>query len=71
MSMFIPSSIMTASSLSFLGLGVRPPMAEWGGMLQESVKWYRRAPHMMIYPGLALMLVVLGLIRLVMGCELL
>lgn len=60
MSIFIPSAIMTASSLSFLGLGVRPPTAEWGGMLQESVKWYRRAPHMMIYPGLALMLVVFG-----------
>jgi peptide/nickel transport system permease protein len=60
MSIFIPSAIMTASSLSFLGLGVRPPTAEWGGMLQESIKWYRRAPHMMIYPGLALMLVVFG-----------
>ena len=60
MSIYIPSSIMTAASLSFLGLGVRPPTAEWGGMLQESVKWYRQAPHLMIFPGLALMLVVFG-----------
>ncbi len=60
MSIYIPSSIMTAASLSFLGLGVRPPTAEWGGMLQESVKWYRQAPHLMVFPGLALMLVVFG-----------
>lgn len=60
MSIYIPSSIMTAASLSFLGLGVRPPMAEWGAMLQESVKWYRKAPHMMVAPGIALMLVVFG-----------
>ncbi len=60
MSILIPSAIMMAASLSFLGLGVRPPTAEWGSMLQDSVKWFRMAPHMMIFPGLALMLVVFG-----------
>ncbi len=60
MSILIPSAIMMAASLSFLGLGIRPPTAEWGSMLQDSVQWFRRAPHMMIFPGLALMLVVFG-----------
>jgi peptide/nickel transport system permease protein len=56
----IPTAIMTAAGLSFLGLGVVPPMAEWGSMLQNSLQWARRAPHVMVFPGLALMLVVFG-----------
>lgn len=57
-SLLIPSAIMTAASLSFIGLGVTPPTAEWGAMLNNSLTWARRAPHVMIFPGLALMLVV-------------
>ncbi|MDR7491148.1 MAG: hypothetical protein QN122_06820, partial [Armatimonadota bacterium] len=45
---------------SFLGLGVPPPTAEWGAMLQHSLQWSALAPHVMVIPGLALMLVVLG-----------
>lgn len=60
MSLLIPSAIMITAGLSFLGLGVEPPTAEWGSMLQDSLKWARTAPHLMIYPGLALMLVVFG-----------
>jgi peptide/nickel transport system permease protein len=59
-SLLIPGAIMTASTLSFLGLGVQPPTAEWGAMLQNSLQWARLAPHVMIIPGLALMLVVFG-----------
>ena len=59
-SLLIPSAIMTTASLSFLGLGVTPPTAEWGSMLQNSLPWARLAPHVMIFPGLALMLVVFG-----------
>jgi peptide/nickel transport system permease protein len=59
-SLLIPGAIMTAAGLSFLGLGVTPPTAEWGAMLQDSLTWARMAPHMMIFPGLALMLVVFG-----------
>jgi ABC-type dipeptide/oligopeptide/nickel transport system permease subunit len=57
-SLLIPSAIMTAASLSFIGLGVAPPTAEWGAMLNNSLSWARRAPHVMILPGLTLMLVV-------------
>jgi len=60
MSLLIPDAIMTTAALSFLGLGVKPPTAEWGSMLQDSLRWSRLAPHVMIFPGLALMLVVFG-----------
>jgi peptide/nickel transport system permease protein len=59
-SLLIPGAIMTAAGLSFIGLGVPPPTAEWGAMLQLSMTWGRVAPHMTIFPGLALMLVVFG-----------
>lgn len=59
-SLMIPGAIMTVAGLSFLGLGIAPPTAEWGSMLQDSLKWSRLAPHVMIFPGLILMLVVFG-----------
>ncbi len=59
-SLLIPGAIMTAAGLSFIGLGVPPPTPEWGAMLQLSLTWGRLAPHMTIFPGLALMLVVFG-----------
>jgi len=59
-SLLIPGAIMIAAGLSFIGLGVPPPTAEWGAMLQLSMTWGRMAPHMTIFPGLALMLVVFG-----------
>jgi peptide/nickel transport system permease protein len=59
-SLLIPAAIMTTASLAFLGLGVTPPTAEWGSMLQNSLSWARMAPQVMIFPGLALMLVVFG-----------
>lgn len=59
-SLLVPGAIMTAAGLSFIGLGVPPPTAEWGAMLQLSLTWGRLAPHMTIFPGLALMLVVFG-----------
>jgi peptide/nickel transport system permease protein len=58
--LLIPAAILTAASLSFLGLGVPPPTAEWGSMLQNSLQWAALAPHVMVVPGLALMLVVFG-----------
>jgi ABC-type dipeptide/oligopeptide/nickel transport system permease subunit len=59
-SLLVPGAILTAATLSFLGLGVSPPTAEWGAMLQNSLQWARLAPHVMVIPGLALMLVVFG-----------
>lgn len=53
-------SLLTEAGLSFLGLGTRPPQASWGVMLSESRALAEMAPWLMIYPGLAIMLGVLG-----------
>ena len=60
MSLLIPDAIMTTAALSFLGLGVKPPTAEWGSMLQDSMRWARMVPNLMIFPGITLMVVVFG-----------
>ena len=52
--------LLTASGLSFLGLGVQPPSPEWGAMLSNSRAYMITAPHVATVPGLAIMLVVLG-----------
>jgi ABC-type dipeptide/oligopeptide/nickel transport system permease subunit len=52
--------LLTASGLSFLGLGVQPPTAEWGAMLSNARAYIVTAPHAAIVPGLAIMLVVMG-----------
>jgi peptide/nickel transport system permease protein len=52
--------LLQISALSFLGLGVRPPAAEWGAMLSEGRTYLSRAPNMMLFPGGAIFLMVLG-----------
>lgn len=52
--------LLTASGLSFLGLGVQPPRAEWGAMLSTARPYIITAPHVATFPGLAIMLVVMG-----------
>ncbi len=52
--------IMIESSLSFLGLGVPLTTPSWGGMLDQATKYLLIAPHLSIYPGIAIALVVLG-----------
>ena len=57
----IGSNIIAASSLSFLGVGVAPPMPEWGAMLSDGRPYIRSAPWLCIFPGLAIMVTVLAL----------
>lgn len=57
----VGTAILAASSLSFLGLGVQPPTAEWGYMLNEGRSYLRVAPWMTLFPGLAIMLSVLSI----------
>lgn len=54
-------AVLAAAALSFLGLGVRPPTAEWGVMLSEARALLRTAPHVAVIPGLAIFLAVMGL----------
>lgn len=56
--MRIASSIMSAASLSFLGLGAQPPIPEWGAMIAEGRSFLYNAPHIATVPGMAIMLVV-------------
>ena len=50
----ISQTIMSSAALSFLGLGIQPPLAEWGSMLNEARQFIRSAPHEIIFPSLAL-----------------
>lgn len=59
-SLQIASAILSAAALGFLGLGAPPNIPEWGTMLQKSRTYVFSSPHLMTYPGLAIMLVVLG-----------
>ena len=56
----LPGFVIGASSLSYLGLGVQPPMPEWGQMLNEAKNFMTRAPYLIAGPALALSLFVLA-----------
>jgi ABC-type dipeptide/oligopeptide/nickel transport system permease subunit len=56
----IATAILDAAALSFLGLGAEPPRPEWGLMLGEEKNSIFSAPHLVIFPGIAIMLTVLG-----------
>ncbi|MGM1022746.1 MAG: nickel transporter permease [Bacillota bacterium] len=51
--------ILMIASLSFLGLGPQPPIPEWGTMLNEGRVYFQMAPHLMLVPGIAVVLTVL------------
>lgn len=51
--------ILLISSLSYIGLGAQPPAPEWGAMLNEARPYFQSVPALMIYPGLAIVTVVL------------
>ena len=57
----VASAIISASSLSFLGLGVPAPMPEWGGLLSAGRKYIRTHSYLTLFPGLAIMITVLAL----------
>ena len=54
----IATNVMLEASLSFLGIGVQPPTPSWGGMIQQAQSYYRSAPWLVIFPGLAIMITV-------------
>ena len=56
----IPASILTESSLSFLGLGIQPPNASWGLMINTGRQYLYSAPWLCFSPGAAIMLIVLA-----------
>ncbi len=56
----IASVVIAEAGLSFLGLGVQAPEASWGSMLRDGSRYMLMAPHLVIAPGMALLLVVLS-----------
>lgn len=56
----LPSALLTAAALSFLGFGVQPPTPEWGAMLNEGRPYLQEAPWIATFPGLAILLTVIG-----------
>lgn len=54
----ISGAIMTESALSFLGMGIQPPMASWGNLLQNGQSALQRAPHMALIPGFLIALTI-------------
>lgn len=59
-SLRMASVLLSASALSFLGLGVQPPTPEWGGMLSDARDYMFNTPHAATIPGIAITLVVVG-----------
>lgn len=51
--------ILMIASLSYIGLGPQPPSPEWGAMLSEGKTYFQTAPHLMIFPGLCIVITVL------------
>ena len=58
--MTISSMLLSAAGLSFIGVGVSPPSPEWGAMLNYAQQFFRTAPYMAIFPGLAITLTALA-----------
>jgi len=60
-SMRFTYAIFLAASLGFLGLGAKPPSADWGLMVGETREWFRLAPWMLLFPAGAIAVLVVGL----------
>ncbi len=56
----VPQAIFTEAVLSFIGLGVRPPMASWGTMIERGNQAIFSAPHMVLFPAIAIALTMLA-----------
>ena len=57
----VAHAILSAASLSFIGLGIQPPYPEWGAMLSSARGYLRDYAYMSIFPGLAIMITILSL----------
>lgn len=60
-SLWMATAVRTEASLSFIGLGVKPPTPTWGGMMRDGFENILDAPWLSIWPGLAILVLVLGL----------
>jgi peptide/nickel transport system permease protein len=56
----LAAAVVAEAGLSFLGLGIQPPDASWGGMIRDGVRYLLVAPHLVLAPGIVLCMVVLA-----------
>jgi peptide/nickel transport system permease protein len=56
----VGTAILEVAALSFLGLGALPPTAEWGSMIADGRKYFASSPHLVFFPGIAILLTVLS-----------
>ncbi|HZU12048.1 MAG TPA: ABC transporter permease [Chloroflexota bacterium] len=56
----VATTVLVEAALSFVGIGVQPPTPSWGNMINEAQSYYRADPWMMLFPGIAIVLTVLG-----------
>lgn len=57
----LATGVLSIGTLSFIGLGVQPPTPEWGGMLATGRRFMHEAPHVVLFPGLALCLTTIAI----------
>ena len=57
----VATAILSTASMSFIGLGIQPPSPEWGAMLASGRGYIRDAPHVVVIPGLLIMITILAL----------
>jgi ABC-type dipeptide/oligopeptide/nickel transport system permease subunit len=57
----VATNILAEAGMSFLGIGIQPPEPSWGRMLLDAQKYMSDSPWLMVYPGVAIVLTVLGL----------
>ena len=60
-SLWMASAVRVEASLAFIGLGVRPPVATWGGMIRDGFESILDGPYLVIFPGFAILLLVFAL----------
>ena len=60
MALAIPNTVVLEAALSFLGVGIPPDVPSWGNMLNEGTRYYISAPWIVLFPGLAVFITVLG-----------
>jgi peptide/nickel transport system permease protein len=58
--LYVSTAILSEATLSFLGLGPRPPTPTWGSMINDGSSVLQSAPWVVLFPGLAITLAVLG-----------
>jgi len=56
----LAEAVVVEAALSFLGLGVQPPTPSWGGILNEGRSYMRQAAHITTFPGIAIVITILG-----------